>query len=509
MPKAAQQKRDNVTVLALEKIRPERNLEKWSIWQPANSRSAPKERILTREITLPNGDRVTAQVEVISTNKGALTTEDQRTYYGLVKYWEENGRTSTTYFSLKQLSKLLNKKWGTRTVETLTESLARLYVSSFLWKNAYHDSGTGKTHESIEGFRILDSLKIVRTKTDGHITKARGYFKFNEFILNNLQSNHTKPVLFEVVLGFKSEIAQIIYTHVDLILNDKPIYERRSKELFEDLSISGKEYVYPSARKRVLEKALAELKGKPLSKSGVIASATVEKTKDGKDYKVVFRKGAAPKNQGDENNTTPEEVEDSAPEVTITAAPQPTDAEQKGEELIRYFYKTFFGVEATAPRSRHRDLATALVAQHGWEVAVHIVDFSHKAAQETNFKIATFGGITQYIDRAIADYYERKHEQDRQRKLKATAAEKNRRDRVEADIRRRAHERYEQIPETERQALIDTYTEKLCAEDPAWAEARQKGTALLLKTAARAAILEDFAAEERREVTEPPPIPSK
>lgn len=506
MPKAAPQKHDSVSALALEKIRPERNLEKWSIWQPANSRAATQERVLTREITLPNGDRVTAQVEIVSTTKGALTTEDQRTYYGLVKYWEQNGRTSTTYFSLKQLSKLLNKKWGTRTVETLTESLARLYVSSFFWKNAYHDNSTGKTHESIEGFRILDNLKIVRTKTDGHITKAQGYFKFNEFILNNLQSNHTKPVLFEVVLGFKSEIAQIIYTHVDLILNDKPIYERRSKELFEDLSISGKEYVYPSARKRVLDKALKELAGKQISSGGIIAAATVEKTKDGKDYKVVFRKGSAPKVQ-DNVDATPTQSEGGSEQKGQSYAPQPTDAEQKGEELLRYFHKVFFGLEATATRSRHRDLATALIAQHGWEVAAYIVDFSHTAAQETNFKIATFGGITQYVDRAVADYHDRKREQERRQQGEAEAAELRRRERTAAAARQRAQERYDQLPEAERQALTDTYTAKLCAEIPMWAEAKEKGGYSLLTAAVRSAILEDFAAAERGEGREAPATP--
>lgn len=492
MPKPAPQKQDTATALALEKIRPERNLEKWSIWQPANSRTVIKERVLTREITLPNGDRVTAQVEVVSTTKGTLTTEDQRTYYGLVKYWEDNGRTTTTYFSLKRLSRLLNKKWGTRTVETLTESLARLYVTSFFWKNAYHDNGTGKTHESIEGFRILDNLKIVRTKTDGHITKEGGYFKFNEFILNNLQSNHTKPVLFEVVLGFKSEIAQIIYTHVDLILNDKPIYERRSKELFSDLSISGKEYVYPSARKRILEKALKELVDKPLSRGSIIASATVEKTKDGKDYKVVFRK-SAPHAQASTVEPPAQREDDERTDPRPT--PQLTDAEQKGEELLRYFHKVFFGIDATAIRTKHRDLAAALIARHGWDVAAHIVDFSHKAAQETNFKIATFGGIVQYVDRAVADHERQQKEREREQRARADEASRSRQERARQEADARARARLDQLPEEERQALTATYTAKLRADSPIWQNAEATNVSLL-NMAVRSAIIEDFIQEE-------------
>src|SRR5512135_807653 len=41
---------------------------------------------------------------------------------------------------------------------------------------------------------------------------------FHEQILRNLLANHTKPVHFDVVLSFQSEIAQILYTHLDLIL---------------------------------------------------------------------------------------------------------------------------------------------------------------------------------------------------------------------------------------------------------------------------------------------------
>jgi hypothetical protein len=35
-----------------------------------------------------------------------------------------------------------------------------------------------------------------------------------EAIIKNLLANHTKPVLFDVVLSFKSEITQILYTHI-------------------------------------------------------------------------------------------------------------------------------------------------------------------------------------------------------------------------------------------------------------------------------------------------------
>ena len=74
------------------------------------------------------------------------------------------------------------------------------------------------------------------------VNKEVGYFRFDDFILKNLLANYTKPVLLDTVLSFESEIAQILYTYLDLILYDKPTYERRTKELFEDLELNGKTY---------------------------------------------------------------------------------------------------------------------------------------------------------------------------------------------------------------------------------------------------------------------------
>ena len=81
-----------VTKHTLEKIRPELNLEKWPVWQPAKSKNQPVERIIEREISLPGGNRLSARVEIGFTNRGDLTTEDQRTYYALVQQWEESVR---------------------------------------------------------------------------------------------------------------------------------------------------------------------------------------------------------------------------------------------------------------------------------------------------------------------------------------------------------------------------------------------------------------------------------
>lgn len=109
---------------------------------------------MTREITSDNGQKVRAEVEIAASRNGTLTTEDQRTYYALVEHHQRNGGRSDNivYFSLRGIAKSLAKQWGTRTIETVTDSLTRLRANTIVWKNSYHDAETGKTQEELGFF---------------------------------------------------------------------------------------------------------------------------------------------------------------------------------------------------------------------------------------------------------------------------------------------------------------------------------------------------------------------
>jgi hypothetical protein len=287
-----------------QKIRSELNLEKWSFWQPSQSRGKLKARIIERDIILPNGNKTKAKVEIGFTQKGELTTFDQKVFYALIKIWEEKGKSKTyTYFSLKSIAKKLNISWGSGAIQNLTNSIDKLRITPFLWEHSYYNAQTKETITTSENtFTILDDRKLIRVDKDGYTTKQEGYFKFNDLITNNLLANYTKPVLFDTILSFKSAIAQLIYSKVDLFLTENSRYERRTKELFEDLSLEGESYKNKSKRKQMLIPALLELQGKPLSSGGYIGKAVLEPTKDGSDLKVVFEKRLRLKNTLPENH---------------------------------------------------------------------------------------------------------------------------------------------------------------------------------------------------------------
>jgi hypothetical protein len=403
-----------------DRISAERNLEKWpAIWQPARAHTKLEARHLERELELADGRRVTAKVKIGFTDEGMLTTEDQKTYYALVKHWyESESPDSHIPFSVRKLAKILQKKgWGTNVIESITDSLSRLRVTPFTWTNSYTDASTGEVIEEIDKFNLLSDLKIVRRKTDGHITYEAGYYRFNDFITKNLLANHTKPVLFDVILQFKSDIAQLVYTHVDLMLYGKSQYERRTGELFDDLGLKGAAYKNASNRKQKLIPALKELQGVRIT-SGLISEALIERTKDGKDYKVVFRKSAAPH----EVSAAPSQdtvIESHTPSQKEPIAPQ-------AEELVCYFHKLFHGVEKHIPQSKELSQAVSLIATLGLEKARYVIDFSWRAAEETKYKPITFGGILQYTSKAAARFDEARAAKERALRFQKEQAEINR-----------------------------------------------------------------------------------
>ncbi len=446
------------------RVRSELNLEQWSIWLPSNSNRDPAPRVLTRELEGANGQKVIAEVEIAASRKGTLTTEDQRTYYALVEHHQRAGKPgNVVYFSLRGISKSLAKKWGTRTIETLTDSLTRLRANTIVWKNSYYDAATGKAQEELGFFNIITDLKIITAKQDGHTTRAEGYFKLNDAIIANLERNHTKPVLLDVVIGFKSEVAQILYTQLDRILSkDITTYEKRTKELFAELGLEGRKYTQPSGRKQLLEPAIAELQNTPLTNGYLIRVATLERTVDGKDYKLVVKRGRTRLKNGTPEPRFSEGQAEPPPQKNqpVQGRIEPTSAIQtgtgKGIELLAYFHTTFFGTDAltTQPAQKHRDLADWMIASHGEELSRYIVDFAKTEAEKSRFAIATFGAVANYIDRAVTAFTLDQARLKREEESRRHAMRQADADRIREAREQRGYQLFRDLPDADRQILL-------------------------------------------------------
>lgn len=458
------------------KISVELNLEQWPIWFPARSKKEAKPRVLTKQLITQDGKTVTAEVEIATSRKGTLTTEDQKAYYALIEHYNHAQRRDNglVHFSLRGLARSLSKTWGQRTIDGLTNSLTRLRANTIVWRNSYQDSQANQTYKSIDFFNIITDLKIVTQQQHGHVTRAEGYFKLHDAIIANLERNHTKPVLLDVVTGFKSEVAQILYTQLDRILSkDITAYERKTKELFADLGLEGRKYNYPAGRKQLLQPAVAELQNSRLTSGHTIHSAALERTVDGKDYKLVVRRSrtrlkndtAEPRFY--EGRVEPHPQKKRAGESITEPIPTGSTETGKGIELLAYFYKVFFGTETitTQPAQKHRDLADWMIASHGEAMSRYIVDFAKAEAAKTNFNIATFGAIANYIDRAVAVYTleqaRLKHEAEAQRE----AARQAEIERQQKARQQRGYELFRGLPDDERNMLLAQKRAELITSD--------------------------------------------
>lgn len=422
-------------------VRPERNLEKWPIWEATNSRHQMQERMLQREIRLPDGSVALARVRVGYTNNGALTTEDQKTCYALFRLWEEQEKPEgQVFFTRQQLARVLKKSWGSKTNKAITDSLMRLRFTPFVWERSYYDSATQETVERIDTFNILSELHLVR-RSDGDRTVSEGsWFTFNSRILTNLLAGFTRPVYLDTILKFQSEIAQILYTHLDLVMADKTHYERRTKELFADLGIDGATYRYPSKRAEMLERALPELEGVPVP-TGTL-SVSLERTVDKTDYKLVAtktRKGITRSHIAEE--ILPSPIPELPPPIVtrvVNAPPKkkrgsgssgsgvrgPESGKENGESggggrrssydtpsaraLVAYFHEVFFqatpsGQVKARPTARELALAADHLERLGEEKARFLIRFAHREARKTGFSIQNYGGVAQYEVRAMAE----------------------------------------------------------------------------------------------------------
>lgn len=447
--KKEEQSMENQKPQTLEKIRTELNLEKWPIWKPSHSRNEQKRvEVFERQITLENGSKETAQLIINATgNLNLFTTEDQKTLYVSIKLWQDAGKPTSGIvpFSLRQIAKIKKKKWQQDTLSEIIKSLEKHRGILFKWVHSFYDSATEETLHNLDYFNIFQDLKIAyRTRGDKIGNKAMGYFRFYDLILKNLLNNFTKPLYLDMILEFKSEIAQLLYTRIDLIMANKTHFERRTKELFEDLHIEGKEYKYLSVRKRILEKALKELQGVFLS-TGVLLEARLEKTKDEKDYKVVFIKQAFSKTEDPKNRAGDREEEKKEPAFTM---PQPS---QQALELAQFFHEKLDRPNYQ-PASRELDQAAALFAECGLDKAKQVISFAISEAQTTNFQMRTFGAIFQYKSEALR-IYERQQKEQETLKLKQEQEQQEKKAKAEQRLREKQEldNFYNSLTETEKE----------------------------------------------------------
>ncbi len=278
--------------------RVELNLEKFSIWSPKPRRGTKfiKSKVVEYESEhLPDGSRIERKIEIVPSAKyGYPTTETQECCYGLIKLWWNEPdldvkRTGKVLFSRKQLiTDVLGLKYSSSTRRSVELWLRQMSSTQLEYHHLFYDKEKDITHADLRNFQILRDLQLTTKKQAGEIVHDKCLAIFHPLIVSNLLSGHYKPVL-TVFSEINSEIGRILYTKLDLQFSHHTKYEISTERFFRENGLVGGEYHQPGRRKRLLEKAIQELVGKPTSSGAVIAKYGFARTADGKDWKLIVR----------------------------------------------------------------------------------------------------------------------------------------------------------------------------------------------------------------------------
>ena len=273
------------------------NLEKWNIFGTKNSRGL---RILKREFQL-NGKKQIQMVRVgLEGSTQTLTAEEAKIFYLLLDLWDKNGRSAegTVYGSFRQIFGRLQghtalpagqkKRYGTWQRKWFSEKLNRLMSIPIVFEAAYRNKD-GTTRD-LESFTLLSKATLFERNKASNTKQL--YFDLSHFtihpvIVKSILEKNMKPILVNVVTGLKKDLSIILYRHLDIIMADKTHFERMVDDLKEEfgLVIARKDNVL-----RELRECCAELEGVDVT-TGRIIYCRVEKAVDGRNWKVVVRKG--------------------------------------------------------------------------------------------------------------------------------------------------------------------------------------------------------------------------
>jgi hypothetical protein len=382
---------------SLQIVRPELNIEKWPIFVPSksNSKTLAVTKVFQQDIPLPDGRKQIGTVKKVPTAYGDLTTEDLVIYYALIAIWNEEGRPKgKVRTSLHRIAKVAGKQWGQSVAKAIKNSLYRLTMTTFIWEKSFYDAATDQTTHWIslgkdERFSILDDLHIHEVESGGRTTTESSYFRFHARILKNLLENHTRPVLLSTLMDLKSDIAKLLYRYIDRVMAYKLRYERRSKELFEELGLEGKTYAYRSKRKEKLVNALGELRGAPLT-TGTLTRAEIVETADKDDFKVIFVKTPT---AGDETI-----------DIELTSEDAPSTLSAQAKELAQVYHH-HLGHQKHRVSRREIGQVTELLETYGEDFVEFLIDYAIVEARRTSFSMRWFGATLQYVDEAVAAFY--------------------------------------------------------------------------------------------------------
>lgn len=272
-------------------VRMEKNIAGFGFFTPSSKRikNVPKVIRFTQTI---DGSRVEAQVKISgNVEYGMPITADQDKYLAFQKIIERSKRerggtvaNPITFTTAELLALLGTSKNGNRyrEVEEWLKVMNATFIESegAVWLN-------GKKRFASDSFVIFQRVKRSGQELDDGTIADRNYVWLSDWYLENLNAHYLLPIEFETYRQLKNNIAKALIPLLQVWLyasREAGSFEKRYAELCQILNV--RQYQHKSKIKEKLAPSLDEL-----AAQGYLKSWEIEKTADGKDFKIVFRHG--------------------------------------------------------------------------------------------------------------------------------------------------------------------------------------------------------------------------
>ena len=294
------------------------NIEKWGIFTTTH-KTTKKSREITREITLPGGEKTTQKItigKIENREIGLLGTGEAKVYYLANYLWDKQGRPQDGKISfsiLECLKELGGSIEGKSAYNWFVKKIDRCRIIPIHFHNAYKNKN-GEITNIKTVITLFSDYYIFERRKD---IKKGPYFSFSSIILHpviikSLIEHNVKPIRFDVLKTLTHDVSVLLWRHFDLIMFDKAKYERDLIYLAQEIGLSTTQQLWNL--KHTIEKGLTELKGKALT-NGRIISATIEPSQTPSKYKVVITKGEQlPREPQEEQAPDPKQIYDSLPD---------------------------------------------------------------------------------------------------------------------------------------------------------------------------------------------------
>jgi len=344
-----------------------------------------------------------------SVDYGFGSNQALATLFELFQIWKEQGfQTSAIRFgSVYHLVKRMNLEDTETAYERIRRDLNAFVEISIEAKNAFWDNE--KRAYVDKTFHLFESVTFYRREEKSkQQTLPFAYIEASKELWGSIEANalltlrQVDSALFHSLTPTEQRLA----LYLGKMLRSASEHWRDALQLARQLPILAKNY------KDVKKQLTKACEGLLTKKFPYLTAYHYEPKRDGKgDTIFFFKKEAKQHSKG-------------KPRVSRKATP-----EKEAPKLVQYFYQLFHGIKDVSPQQREIDQASELIATHSFTKALHLVEFSYRIAQETNYHIQIFGGILPYTTRALADYDQQEKKRARQEQERAQRRERERKER--------------------------------------------------------------------------------